>query len=47
MTVNFTVEELKYIAKEPFNWHIKENCPERLKEDIEKKLRLLYKEPYE
>lgn len=35
--VIFTEEEMEWIIKEPFNWHVDEKCPEKLKEQIQKK----------
>lgn len=40
----FTEEEMKWIIKEPFNWHIDENCPEELREQIQRKMNILNKE---
>lgn len=41
MTISFNEEELKWIIKEAFNWHIKEDTPPDIKKEIEKKLKLL------
>lgn len=42
MTIDFTEDELEWIDKVPFNWQIKEDCPESLRQSIEEKLKLLY-----
>ena len=41
MTITFTEEELEWIAKETFNWHVKSNAPKKLRESIEQKLKYL------
>lgn len=41
MHIIFTDEEKEWIDKKPFNWTIKEGCPEKIKKDLERKLKLL------
>ena len=42
--IKFTEEELEWIVREPLNWHIKDGCPEDIRETLERKLKLLYEE---
>ena len=42
MTIDFTEQERQYIVKEPLNWHVSEDCPESMREDIVRKLNALY-----
>lgn len=42
MTINFTEQELEWIDKKPFNWIVKNNCPDKLKKSIKRKLDTLY-----
>jgi hypothetical protein len=42
MTIIFTEHELEWINKEPFNWTVKQGCPESIRKALEKKLKLLY-----
>lgn len=42
MILRFTEEEMEWIIKEPFNWHIKDGCPNEIAESLERKLRNLY-----
>ena len=44
MTIRFTKEELDNIVKEPFNWHISEECPKELRKTIAEKLEQLRQE---
>ena len=46
MTIVFTDEEIKYIIKDVFDWHISKDCPKKLKKDIENKLKMLNEELY-
>jgi len=41
MHVIFTDEEKEWINMKPFNWTVKDGCPERIKKEIEKKLKVL------
>jgi len=38
MIMIFTDEEKEWLVTEPNNWHIKNGCPKRIKESLEKKL---------
>ena len=38
MTIYFTEQELKWIAKEKFGWFIKKECPKEIKIVLSKKL---------
>lgn len=42
MTIIFTEAEKEWIDREPFDWKVKEGCPEEIRESIEEKLKLLY-----
>lgn len=44
MTIIFTDDEIEWVVKEPFNWHIKNGCPSNLKKSIERKLKRLSNE---
>lgn len=46
MHIIFTEEEKEWIDKVPFNWTIKNGCPNKIKNNLEKKLNLLKKETY-
>ena len=41
MTMYFTEEEEKYLVKELFNWHVKDGCPKKIADSINKKLKEL------
>lgn len=41
MHVIFTDEEKEWINMKPFNWTVKDGCPENIKKEIEKKLKVL------
>lgn len=41
MHVIFTDEEQKYIEKIPFEWKVKKDCPQGLRNTIERKLEAL------
>lgn len=41
MTVLFSEEEWNYIIKDFGNWKIKEECPEKMRERIQRKIKLL------
>ena len=43
MTIIISEEEMEWIDKKPFAWKIKDGCPEKIKEALEKKLDYLYK----
>ena len=42
MHLIFTEAEKEWIDMKPFNWSVKEGCPKDIKEELEKKLKLLY-----
>lgn len=42
--IMFTDEEMEWLVKEPLNWHIKDGCPVGIREALERKLKLLYKD---
>lgn len=46
MIVIFTDEEKKWIEKEPLNWHIKQGCPEQIKKELQRKLKLVTSDDY-
>ena len=46
MTLNFTETELKWINRKMFNWSLKENCPKKLRKQIQAKLDILNKKSY-
>lgn len=46
MTIVFSDEELKWIDKKPFNWSLKNECPEDLKTKIKRKLDILNEKTY-
>lgn len=41
MVLKFSEEEKKYLITEKGNWQIKENCPQNIKKELERKLSLL------
>lgn len=41
MTVRFTEQEWENIEKTPFYWHVKKDCPESIRSNIESKLSML------
>lgn len=41
MTITFTEEEQVWLEKSMFNWHVKDDAPEGVRESIESKLKLL------
>lgn len=41
MTIHFSDEEYENIIREPFNWHLKEECPEHLREELQYKIDLI------
>lgn len=43
MIVILSEEEMEWIDKTPFAWKIKNGCPEKIKEVLQKKLELMYK----
>lgn len=40
MTMIFTDEEKEWLVMEPFNWHVKDGCPEDIEKSIKRKLEL-------
>lgn len=42
MTIIFTDEELKWIVKEPFKWHIKSDCPKGIRNELQNKIDQFY-----
>lgn len=42
MTIIFTDEELKWIEKEPFKWHLKSNCPKNISGELQNKIDQFY-----
>lgn len=43
MHVSFTEEELQWIVKDLFNWHIAKDCPKDKRAAVQKKLDLVNK----
>ena len=41
MHLIFTEEEKEWIVMKPLNWTVKEGCPEEIKKELDKKLKLL------
>lgn len=46
MTIIFTDTENEWIDKKPFEWKIKEGCPDNIIKALKRKLDLLYKTSY-
>lgn len=46
LTIQFSDIENRWIAKEKFNWHIKEGCPTNIKNGLKKKLDILNEKTY-
>ena len=40
--IRFTKEELEWLVQEPGHWHIREDCPEDVREVLTEKFRRLY-----
>lgn len=47
MTIRFTEQEEEWIDKKPFDWKIKEGCPKRIADSLQKKLDILNKKTYD
>lgn len=41
MTIIFTEQELEWIDKKLFDWKLKDGCPDSIRSDLERKLKML------